>query len=80
MSDGDKMLTIDECLAMMPPLWETIERSILEHIEREAVANGANAVVVRFLVEEYARALAAGRPWRLETARQMLESRATSVQ
>jgi hypothetical protein len=78
--DHEPLLTLDECLALMPPLWDAFERSVLEHVAAECVAQGFSPPAVRFLIDEYARLLAVNRPQRLETARQMLEARATALQ
>jgi hypothetical protein len=78
--DAGPGLTLQEALALMPPVWDAIERTVLEHVAAECIAQGFSPPAVRFLIEEYARALAGGRQQRLETARQMLEARATSLQ
>jgi hypothetical protein len=78
--DDEAKLTLDEALAMMPPLWEAFERTILEQVAADAVAAGFNEDDVRREIETRARLLREGRPARLETAKQMLEAHASSLQ
>lgn len=79
MSD-DELFTLNECLAMMARVWDAFEHSALEQAAADARAQGFPEADVRRVLEETARLLRAGRPARLETARQMLEARATSLQ
>jgi hypothetical protein len=79
MTDDEPLLTLEQALALMVQAWEAFERSIFEHVEAEAIAQGFSPPAVRFFVEEYARMLAARRPRQLETARAMLEAHALNL-
>jgi hypothetical protein len=77
---GAERITLDEALAMMTPIWESIEKSILEQAAADAIAQGFNETDVRRVIETHETMLREGRPARLETAKQMLLAGATSVQ
>jgi hypothetical protein len=79
MIGDDELLTLEQALAMMPPLWEAIERTILEHVAAEVIAAGFAEADVRLAIEQRARLLRESRPGRLETAKQMLEHRCLAV-
>ena len=76
----DERYTAAECLAMMARVWDAFEQSILDHARAETVAAGFNENDVRLVIERLAQGLRERRPARIETARQMLEARATSLQ
>jgi hypothetical protein len=73
-------MTLEECLAMMPPIWAEIERTVLEHVAAQAIADGFDQDAVRHVIENLAHQLRAGHANRLETAAAMLRARATSLQ
>jgi len=74
------MLTLEEALALVARASDAIESAVLQHVEAEALAEGFSPPAVRFVIEEYRRVLVATRGRRLETAKQMLEAHATSLQ
>jgi hypothetical protein len=78
--DDEPKLTLTEALAMMERVWDEVERTILEHVRAEVIAEGFNEADVGLVIEKTARRLREGRPARLETARQMLEAGATNLQ
>jgi hypothetical protein len=73
-------MTLEEALALMPPLWEAIERSILEHVAADIIAAGFNEDDVRHEIEKVARLLRQGHTERLETAAAMLKCGAIRLQ
>jgi hypothetical protein len=72
----DELLTLDECLEIIGRAWGAIETSVLEHVARDALAQGFNAADVRLVIEERARVLRESRADRLETAAAMLKAHA----
>ncbi len=80
MSDDAPLLTAEQALALMARVWDAFERSVLDHAAAETVAAGFAEDDVHCVIERLARGLRERRPARLETARQMLEARQTSLQ
>lgn len=78
--DAELLLTIDECLVLIGRLWDEIEHTVLDQAAADAIKAGFDEAGVRVVIEERARRLRETRQGRLETARQMLEARATSLQ
>jgi hypothetical protein len=72
----DELLTLEEALALMERVWAAFERSVLEHVAADAIAQGFDAADVRLVIEGRARALREGRAARLETAAAMLKAHA----
>jgi hypothetical protein len=77
--DGDELLTMDQCLALMGRVWDLVERSALEEVAADAVAAGIPEADVAAMIGERAAALRESRPARLETARAMLEARCAAI-
>jgi hypothetical protein len=59
---------------------DEILRIVLEKVAADLVAKGFDPGCVRFMIDERAELLRAGRPARAETLRQMLAAGATSLQ
>ena len=78
--DEGTHLTAAEASKFMGQVWDAIMRVTLEQAAAEAVAAGFNEDDVRREIEVKARLLREQRAARLETARQMLEARATQIQ
>jgi hypothetical protein len=78
--DDGVTVTLEEALAIMPPIWEAIERTVLEQVAADAIAAGFNRDDVRQEIGKLARLLREGHAERLETAAAMLKTGAISLQ
>lgn len=74
------MLTLEEALALMPPVWDAIERTVLDKVEADAIAAGFNKDDVHREIGKLARLLREGHAERLETAAAMLKTGAIRLQ
>jgi len=70
-------MTLEEALGLMQPIWAEIERTVLEHVAAQAIADGFDQDAVRHVIENLAHQLREGHVNRLETAAAMLRARAS---